>query len=104
MSRRPAAFSTSVLLAASAAYAADCGPTPHDCAVSQVQRQDFPSAVSTLDKIVSASPRDLKALNLLGIALTGAGQIDKANARVRQALRNRRYWASALRCRSSGRI
>jgi tetratricopeptide (TPR) repeat protein len=77
-----------VLSAAFAAPAVDCGgAAPYDCAVSLVQRQQLPLAIALLDKIVAQSPQDLKALNLLGIALTGAGQIEKANTRFRQALK-----------------
>ena len=74
------------VLAARAAVAADCGPTPYDCAVAQVARQDFAAAIRSLDEVLQAAPRDLKALNLLGIALTGAGRIDDANRRFQQAL------------------
>src|SRR5690242_19824858 len=65
---------------------ADCGPTPYDCAVAQVQRQDFPAAITTLTQILTQSPSNLKALNLMGIALTGAGRAADANQRFKQAL------------------
>jgi tetratricopeptide (TPR) repeat protein len=68
------------------AQVAGCSSTPYDCAVSSVERGDFAAAIRSLDQVLAASPADLKALNLLGIALTGAGEIDKANARFRQAL------------------
>jgi predicted Zn-dependent protease len=73
-------------LAARTVVAADCGPTAYDCAVTQVGRQDFAAAIRSLDDVLRAAPRDLKALNLLGIALTGAGHIDDANRRFHQAL------------------
>jgi tetratricopeptide (TPR) repeat protein len=63
----------------------DCA-TPYDCAVLQVQRQEFAPAIRALEQIVAASPRNLRALNLLGIALTGIGRRDDANARFRAAL------------------
>jgi tetratricopeptide (TPR) repeat protein len=66
--------------------AADCGATPYDCAVVQVQRQEFAAAIRTLERLVAESPRNLRVLNLLGIALTGAGRPDDANGRFRQAL------------------
>ncbi len=65
---------------------ADCGPTPYDCAVAQVQRQEFPAAITTLTQILTQSPSNLKALNLMGIALTGAGRAADANQRFKQAL------------------
>jgi tetratricopeptide (TPR) repeat protein len=74
------------ILAARTALSADCGPTPYDCAVAQVTRQDFLAAIASLGEVLRASPRELKALNLLGIALTGAGRIDEANRRFQQAL------------------
>jgi tetratricopeptide (TPR) repeat protein len=39
-----------------------------------------------LEKLTAESPRNLKALNLLGIALSAAGDLEKANERLRQAL------------------
>ena len=63
----------------------DCA-TPYDCAVLQVQRQEFAPAIRALEQIVAASPRNLRALNLLGIALTGIGRRDEGNARFRAAL------------------
>src|SRR5438067_12866237 len=83
-----------ILFTRYAAAAVDCGgATPYDCAVSLVQKQQFQSAIAILDKLVVQSPQDLKALNLLGIALTGAGQIEKANTTLRQALKiNPRFY------------
>jgi tetratricopeptide (TPR) repeat protein len=63
-----------------------CGPAPYDCAVSRVRGRDFPAAVSILEAELAARPGDLKVLNLLGIALTGAGRIDDANRRFGEAL------------------
>ena len=65
---------------------AECGPAPYDCAVAQVQRQEFAAAIATLERLVAQAPRDLKALNLLGIALTGAGKPEDAIPRFRAAL------------------
>jgi tetratricopeptide (TPR) repeat protein len=71
---------------AAAPQAADCGPTPYDCAVTLVQRQEFPAAIDTLTQILAQTPKNLKALNLLGIALTSAGRADEAAQRFTQAL------------------
>ena len=72
------------VLSAGLVAAADCN---YDCAVSLVQRQQFTGAIAALDKIVTQSPQDLRALNLLDIALTQAGQIEAANTRFQQALK-----------------
>src|SRR5581483_2832741 len=65
----------------------DCnGAPPYDCAVTLVQRGRFPAAIEVLEKLTAESPQNLKALNLLGIALSASGNLEKANARFRQAL------------------
>lgn len=74
------------LLLQSPAAAADCGATAYDCALFHVGRREFAEAVRYLEQRLKAAPRDLKALNLLGIALTGAGRKDAANDRFRAAL------------------
>ena len=68
------------------AFAAECGATAYDCAVFHVGRHEFAAATGYLDRQLAAAPRDLKALNLMGIALTGAGRKDAANDRFRAAL------------------
>lgn len=68
------------------AIAAECGATSYDCALFYVGRHEFAAAIRYLDQQLAAAPRDLKALNLLGIALTGAGKRDAANERFRAAL------------------
>jgi tetratricopeptide (TPR) repeat protein len=68
------------------AIAAECGATTYDCALFHVGRHEFAAAIGYLDQQLAAAPRDLKALNLLGIALTGAGRRDAANERFRAAL------------------
>jgi tetratricopeptide (TPR) repeat protein len=64
-----------------------CSGSPYDCAMADVERQEFDAAIRTLDRLVTTSPAELKALNLLGIALTGAGRTKDANLRFRQALK-----------------
>ncbi len=82
-----------LFLAAAKATAAECGPTRYDCALYYVGRQDFASAVRTLKEILRSSPRDLKTLNLLGIALTGLGRIKEANRQFEKALKlNSRFY------------
>jgi tetratricopeptide (TPR) repeat protein len=94
--RRLSLFLSALLLGATSAIAAEyaatrdervaCGATAYDCALFHVGRHEFPDAIRYLDEQLAASPRDLKALNLLGIALTGAGRKDAANARFRAAV------------------
>jgi tetratricopeptide (TPR) repeat protein len=62
------------------------GAPPYDCAVTLIQQGRFPAAVGVLEKLIDESPRNLKALNLLGIALSAAGDLEKANKRLHQAL------------------
>jgi tetratricopeptide (TPR) repeat protein len=66
--------------------AAECGPTAYDCALFHVGRQEFAEGIRYLETQLAAAPRDLKALNLFGIALTGAGRKEEANNRFREAL------------------
>jgi tetratricopeptide (TPR) repeat protein len=63
-----------------------CGPNEYNCAIFYVEHQNFQKAVVSLETVLRQSPQDLKALNLLGIALTETGQIDSANRTFRQAL------------------
>src|SRR5260370_13827349 len=78
--------------------AADCGSLKtHDCALSYVERQDFPPAVRILQQILKQQPRDLKALNLLGIALTGSGNLSEANREFRKAVQVKPGFYPALK-------
>ena len=70
-----------LMLPPAATSALDCGPTTYDCAVYYVSRSDFRRAIDYLGETLERSPGDIRAHNLLGIALTGSGQIDKANRR-----------------------
>lgn len=76
----------------------DCnGAPPYDCAVTLIQQGRFPAAVAVLEKLNSESPRDVKALNLLGIALSASGELEKANQTLRQALEVDSGFLPALR-------
>jgi tetratricopeptide (TPR) repeat protein len=68
------------------AAAGDCAAALYDCALAQVNRREFARAVTLLERQLAAAPRDPKALNLLGIALTGARRPQEANVRFEQAL------------------
>jgi tetratricopeptide (TPR) repeat protein len=77
------------LLTLAIAQSAIChdAATAYDCAVAQVERQEFAAAIDTLTtQVLATAPANLKALNLLGIALTSAGRADEAAARFQQAL------------------
>ena len=63
-----------------------CSAPVYDCAVALVEQQDFTAAVTVLQGLVRQAPANLKALNLLGIALTGAGRVTDANATFEKAL------------------
>ena len=78
---------TAASLPAAARADQECGPTPYDCATFHVGRGDFTAALRVIDRLLAESPTDLKALNLAGIALTGAGKRDAGSARFREALR-----------------
>jgi tetratricopeptide (TPR) repeat protein len=86
-----------VASAPAGAQASPCGSTPYECAVSDVQRGNFDAAVRTLTELVSRTPSDLKALNLLGIALSSAGRPDEANVHFREALRIDPTFSPALK-------
>jgi tetratricopeptide (TPR) repeat protein len=66
--------------------AADCGNTRYDCAVYYISRHQSSAAIQLLNDELQQSPGNLKALNLLGIALTESGQVEQANQRFKAAL------------------
>jgi tetratricopeptide (TPR) repeat protein len=69
------------------AWADECNGAPrYDCAVTLIQQGRLPAAMDVLEKLIAESPGNVKALNLLGIALAGAGDLVQANQRLRQAL------------------
>jgi tetratricopeptide (TPR) repeat protein len=75
------------------AQVSDCDRTPYDCALFYIERQDFDSTIRYLNQALKQSPQNLKAINLLGIALTAKGQIDQANNQFKKALRiNPRFY------------
>jgi len=79
------------------AAAEDCGLNDYDCAVQSVQRKDFNSAITTLHEILKGEPGNLKALNLLGIALTETGKPQEANACFQRALQLDPQFSPALK-------
>lgn len=98
--RLPAALLLALATAlspAAARAAQECGATDYDCATFHVGRGDFAAAIRVLERLLAETPGDLKALNLAGIALTGAGKIDEANARFGEALRRDATFYPALK-------
>jgi tetratricopeptide (TPR) repeat protein len=67
-------------------WAADCGSTPYDCALQYLSRHNPSAAIHSINEVLQQDPQNLKALNLLGIALTESGHIDEANTSFRRAL------------------
>jgi tetratricopeptide (TPR) repeat protein len=86
-----------LVLAVSPARADQCGATPYDCAFYYIRQHQFSLAIPLLNQILHRSPRDLRALNLLGIALTESGQIEKANRQFKKALKYDPHFYPALK-------
>lgn len=74
------------LFVSSLASAVDCGSTPYDCALQSIGRHDLSAAIPFLNEALRQDPQNLKALNLLGIALTESGHIAQANVQFKRAL------------------
>lgn len=55
-------------------------------ALSLIRRQQIEPGITLLRKILEQSPNDIKAHNLLGIALTTADKIEEANVHFRKAI------------------
>src|SRR6185503_7352545 len=58
----------------------------YQTAVSLVQQGQFDRAFPVLQRILDRSPNDLKALNLMGIALSAAGRREEANEHFKKVL------------------
>ena len=81
----PLRLASGVLLCHSV-QAAECTRTRYECALTYVEQQKFQAAIQSLTAELQQHPQNLNALNLLGIALTGSGQPQKAAAKFTQAL------------------
>ncbi len=66
-------------------------------AVVLVQRGQWDSGIAGLNQILAADPGNLKARNLLGIALTGKGDLAGANREFRQILKTTPAFYPALK-------
>jgi Flp pilus assembly protein TadD len=58
----------------------------YDEALSLIRRQQIEPGVALLRKILEQSPNDIKAHNLMGIALTTSGKIEEANTHFSKAI------------------
>ena len=87
--RAPALTLAALLSSAASAIARadECGATAYECAAFHVERREFDAAIRYLERQLEKTPRDQRSLNLLGIALTGAGRAPAANARFREAVK-----------------
>ncbi|MFN7994325.1 MAG: tetratricopeptide repeat protein [Bryobacteraceae bacterium] len=75
------------MLFAGAIHAAvTCAGTPFDCAMGALTRHDTAAAVATLREYLKSEPDNLKARNLLGIALLEGGQTKESAGEFRKAL------------------
>ena len=61
-------------------------PTAYPAAVAHVQQGRFAAAIPLLEKILAQTPGDLKARNLLGIALMSSGRRQDASVQFNKAL------------------
>jgi predicted Zn-dependent protease len=74
------------LLVCPSLWAAECGPSRYDCAVFYLSHHDASAAIHALNEELQQSPRNLKALNLLGIVLTESGDVEAAGSKFKEAL------------------
>jgi tetratricopeptide (TPR) repeat protein len=58
----------------------------YDQALSLIKQQKIEQGIAMLRKVLERSPEDIKAHNLLGIALTTSGSVDEANDHFRKAI------------------
>jgi tetratricopeptide (TPR) repeat protein len=58
----------------------------YQSAMNLVQKREFDQAISLLQQILDRSPNDLKARNLMGIALSGWGKREEANEQFNKVL------------------
>jgi tetratricopeptide (TPR) repeat protein len=58
----------------------------YEQALSLIKQQKIEQGIAVLRKVLDRSPEDIKAHNLLGIALTTSGSVDEANDHFRKAI------------------
>jgi tetratricopeptide (TPR) repeat protein len=75
-----------LILAISASLSSQSSTPNYQAAIQLVQQGQFERGIPIILQILEASPSDLKARNLLGIALSGAGRKEEANVQFRKIL------------------
>jgi len=70
----------------SAAGQSPAPPASYEQALSLIRQQQIEPGIALLREILKESPNDIKAHNLMGIALTTAGKIEEANTHFRKAI------------------
>ncbi|MCI0664141.1 MAG: tetratricopeptide repeat protein [Acidobacteria bacterium] len=74
------------------------GPSgSYEQALSLIQQQQYEPGIVILRKILEASPNEIKAHNLLGIALTITGKIEEANQHFEKAIALNPKFAPAIK-------
>jgi len=61
--------------------------SPYDQVVLYIQQGKMNSAISLLRRMLKKSPRDVKAQNLMGLALTASGKLPEANVYFKRAVK-----------------
>src|SRR5215813_9173572 len=82
----PACFMFLLYLLAACAISVRAQDADYQTAVSFVQQGQFDRAFPILQRILDRSPNDLKARNLMGIALSAAGRREEANEHFKKVL------------------
>lgn len=72
-------------------------PAPYETAADLVRQGQFDRAIPMIEELLASTPRNLKARNLLGIALSSAGRKEEANVQFRAALEIDPNFAPALK-------
>ena len=75
-----------LMLASPVISGEECQGPSYECALHLVRDEQFNSAVETLEDLHQRIGVDLRSLNLLGIALTGMGEVQEANQRFMEAI------------------
>ncbi len=83
-------------LAANAAAANQPCRSVYSCADQDIAGKNYDHAIAILKQHLARAPQDLKAINLLGAALTGAGRVQDANLEFERALRLDPHFYPAL--------
>lgn len=81
------AWAVSGLLAFSPLLCSQTGPSPYQTAAGYVQKGEFERAIPLLLQLLSETPDDVKAHNLLAIAYSSAGRKEEASQEFRKVLK-----------------